>query len=52
MDQIEQVKAEIVKCETGAYGEGPLWLYLMGWADWKRELELLEKQNGCKEETR
>ena len=38
----ERIKAEIEKCETGAYGEGPLWLYLLGWADWMRELELLE----------
>ena len=44
MDQIAISKREIEKCESGAYGEAPLWKYMLGWLDWSRELELLEAE--------
>jgi hypothetical protein len=36
-DELTRIKRDIEACERGDYGEGPLWLYLLGWADWQME---------------
>ena len=50
VDQEARILDLIRACETGNSGEGPLWLALLGWADWQMELTLL--QAGCKDARR
>lgn len=36
-DELTRIERDIEACERSDYGEGPLWLYLLGWADWQME---------------
>lgn len=45
--QMVRVDQEIAACEQGEYGDGLLWLYLLGWADWQTEKELLRQEQSA-----
>lgn len=45
--QLARATAEIAACENGEYGVGPLWLYMLGWADWMMEAELIRQEQSA-----
>ena len=44
MKELERAKRELEFIESGGYGVGPSWLYLLGWADWKGEVMRIEDE--------
>ena len=42
-EEVARCDAEIAKCENAWAGDAELWLYLMGWADWKTERMLVKR---------
>ena len=43
-DELTRIEREIAACERAFYGDGPLWIYLLGSADWQIEKRMLLQQ--------
>lgn len=39
--ELARVDRELAACWHGDYGDGPLWLYMLGYLDWTWERELI-----------